>query len=204
MSIRLLIAGLLVMGLGCTGGEPPDSVQESSEPAPEESSPKAPSAEEEADEKPSEPVAEPEKAVEQTPEKKNQAKLLGFLNATKALLEREPVAELVKVRHVLLSWRQLSPAYKGKMDPRGAERTKEQANALAVKLFQELQGGAPILEMMKEHSEDPGSAAKGTSYTVTPSAGFVPPFKNASLRLKVGESVLIESIYGWHLIQRAE
>lgn len=35
---------------------------------------------------------------------------------------------------------------------------------------------------MAELSEDPGSATSGTSYGVTPDAGLVPAFKEASLR----------------------
>jgi len=205
MSVRWLITGFLIMGLGCTESELQKPAQESQELTPVEPGPEVPSVEKKAIEQASESAVEPESPpAEQSPEKQLQVKLRGFLSDTKALLNRDVQAELVKVQHVLVSWRQLSPAYKGKMDPRGAERTKEEANGFAVELFQKLQGGAPIVEMMKEHSEDPGSAAKGTAYTVTPSAGFVPPFKNASLRLKVGESVLIESLYGWHLIQRAE
>lgn len=162
---------------------------------------------EEAQAEPTTPVVkkeEPAPVPPPTPQQLRQETLRAFLGETGKILERDEQAPLVKVHHVLLSWRQLSPAYKGKMDPRGAERNKEEANTLATELFQELKEGASITALMKEHSEDPGSAEKGSTYTVTPTAGFVPPFKRVSLRLKVGEAALIESLYGWHLIQRAE
>jgi peptidyl-prolyl cis-trans isomerase D len=57
---------------------------------------------------------------------------------------------------------------------------------------------------MTELSEDPGSAKAGTSYDVTPDAALVPPFKNLSLRLKVGEVGVVKTDFGMHIIQRTE
>ena len=58
--------------------------------------------------------------------------------------------------------------------------------------------------LMAEFSEDPGSAASGESYSVTPDAELVFEFKRMSLRLNVGESGLVLSQYGWHIIKRVE
>ena len=57
---------------------------------------------------------------------------------------------------------------------------------------------------MKELSEDPGSAASGNSYDVTPDAGLVQPFKDLGLRLKVGEIGAVKTQFGIHIIQRTE
>jgi parvulin-like peptidyl-prolyl isomerase len=57
---------------------------------------------------------------------------------------------------------------------------------------------------MKELSEDPGSAASGESYDVTPTAGLVPPFKNLSLRLNKNEVGIVKTQFGIHIIQRVE
>ena len=64
--------------------------------------------------------------------------------------------------------------------------------------------GAKIEPLMKELSEDPGSAASGNSYDATPDAGLVAPFKNLSLRLKVGEVGVVKTDFGIHIIQRVE
>ena len=61
-----------------------------------------------------------------------------------------------------------------------------------------------IEPLMKELSEDPGSAKTGEGYDVTPDAGLVEPFKNLSLRLKVGEVGVVKTQFGIHIIQRVE
>ena len=39
---------------------------------------------------------------------------------------------------------------------------------------------------------------------MTPDAGLVEPFKNLSLRLKVGEVGVVKTQFGIHIIQRTE
>ena len=123
---------------------------------------------------------------------------------SQAIMGREPLTQLSKVRHLLLSWRELSPAYRGEMDPRAAARNKETANKRIGELYARVVGGEDLVAMMRVESEDPGSAATGKLYTVTPTAGLVPPFKAMGLRLKVGESGIVETIFGWHLMERVE
>ena len=57
---------------------------------------------------------------------------------------------------------------------------------------------------MAEFSEDPGSAESGQSYEVTPSAGLVFEFKRLGLRLKLHESGMVLTDFGWHVMQRVE
>ena len=64
--------------------------------------------------------------------------------------------------------------------------------------------GTKIDELMKELSEDPGSASSGQSYDVTPQAGLVEPFKNLSLRLNLNEVGVVKTDFGIHIIQRVE
>lgn len=123
---------------------------------------------------------------------------------SQAIMGREPLTQLSKVRHLLLGWRELSPAYRGEMDSRAAARNKETANKRIGELFARVVAGEDFVAMMREESEDPGSAATGKLYTVTPTAGLVPPFKAMGLRLKVGESGIVETIFGWHLMERVE
>jgi hypothetical protein len=120
------------------------------------------------------------------------------------MLAREPVTERAAVKHILVAWGELAPAYGGQIDPRAATRSREDADALALQLLAQVRAGDPIEPLMAEHSEDPGSASTGVSYTATPDASLVPPFKTLSLRLEVGETGLVLTRYGWHIIQRVE
>ena len=88
-------------------------------------------------------------------------------------------------------------------DPRGAGRTREEADALALEIAKKAATeGQDFKKLMAEYSEDPGSAKSGITYNATPEAGLVPPFKNLSLRLKVGEVGVVETAFGWHIIKR--
>ena len=120
------------------------------------------------------------------------------------ILARELVTDVSVVKHVLVAWAELAPAYGGQIDPRAATRSRAEADELATAILLEIRAGEPIEPLMTEHSEDPGSAADGTSYTATPDASLVPPFKALSLRLEVGEVGLVMTRYGWHIIQRVE
>jgi peptidyl-prolyl cis-trans isomerase D len=62
--------------------------------------------------------------------------------------------------------------------------------------------GADITKLMNERSEDPSSAISGQSYLATPDSGLVKPFLNLSLRLKVGETGVVKTQFGFHIIQR--
>ena len=64
--------------------------------------------------------------------------------------------------------------------------------------------GEKIEPIMKELSEDGGSAAAGTDYECSPTAQLVEPFKNLGLRLKVGEVGAVKTQFGIHIIQRTE
>lgn len=120
------------------------------------------------------------------------------------ILARQPVTDHAEVKHILISWKELAAAYGGHQDPRGAARTKAQADELALDLLKQVRAGADIVALMKQYSEDPGSAQGGTSYTATPDAHLVPPFKNLALRLKVGEAGLVQTVFGWHIIERVQ
>ena len=48
------------------------------------------------------------------------------------------------------------------------------------------------------------SILSGEGYDVTPDAGLVPPFKNLSLRLNVGEVGVVRTDFGIHIIQRVQ
>lgn len=116
------------------------------------------------------------------------------------ILARAPVTQKSKVKHILLGWAELN----GAGDPRGAKRTRAELEALVTKTVAALKKGAKIETLMKELSEDAGSAASGEGYDVTPDAGLVQPFKDLGLRLNVGEVGAVKTQFGIHIIQRTE
>jgi hypothetical protein len=120
------------------------------------------------------------------------------------ILARDAVTLRAKVKHILIGWRDLADNYGGNQDPRGADRSRAAADALAVKLLERVRAGEAIEPLMSEFSEDPGSSSSGIAYEVTPDAKLVFEFKRLSLRLNVGEAGLVMTEFGWHVIQRAE
>ena len=115
------------------------------------------------------------------------------------ILKREPVTQKAKVKHVLLGWTDAHTE-----DPRGTKRSRADLEKLVKATVAKLQKGDKIEPIMAELSEDPGSAKSGQSYDVTPDAGLVEPFKNLSLRLKVGEVGVVKTQFGIHIILRTE
>jgi hypothetical protein len=124
--------------------------------------------------------------------------------ASEDILARAPLTDRAEVKHVLIGWAALAPAYRGQIDPRAAARSKEEADKLAAQILDRVRSGESIEKLMAQFSEDPGSAQTGRSYAVAPDAPLVAPFKNLSLRLQPSEAGLVQSDYGWHVIQRVK
>ncbi|MCA9524261.1 MAG: peptidylprolyl isomerase [Myxococcales bacterium] len=122
---------------------------------------------------------------------------------SKEILDRKQTAEKVKVKHILVAWKGLGGPMR-RLDKRAKDRTKAEADKMVQDLMAKLKKGAKIDALMKEYSEDPGSAKSGRAYDVTPKARLVPPFKKLSLRLKKNEVGLVKTQFGWHVIQRIE
>jgi parvulin-like peptidyl-prolyl isomerase len=115
------------------------------------------------------------------------------------ILKREPTTAKAKVKHILLGWTAVHAS-----DERGTKRDRAALEKLVKETVAKLKKGDKIEPLMAELSEDPGSAKDGKDYDVSPDAQLVPPFKNLSLRLKVGEVGVVKSDFGIHIIQRTE
>jgi hypothetical protein len=124
--------------------------------------------------------------------------------AAQEILAREPPAASAEVLHVLVGWADLASAYGARMDERAKARTKAEADTLAMDVLKRARAGEDFPSLMKAHSEDWASAQTGKTYTVTPDARLVPPFRALSLRLQPGETGIVETKYGWHVIQRIQ
>jgi len=124
---------------------------------------------------------------------------------SKLVLDRTEVAAVAKVKHVLIAWSWLGSSYRRMglvLDPRAEARNEGQADELAEQLLQRCIKGEPFEALMKEYSEDEGSAQTGLIYTVDEATRMVEPFKDLSRRLKAGECGLVRSQFGWHVIKR--
>jgi len=118
------------------------------------------------------------------------------------ILAREPEAGPVYVQHVLIAWKDLFAARNGRADKRAQDRSKADADKLAKEILGKVRGNADIVKLMKEYSEDPGSKDTGKAYEITTATPFVPEFKDLALRLKMGESGVVKSQFGWHVMKR--
>src|SRR5512140_2009199 len=105
------------------------------------------------------------------------------------ILAREPLTNRAEVKHILIGWKDVGPD--GGRDARAAKRTKKDAEDQVRSLVKQLTAGADFDALMKQWSEDPGSASSGRSYTVAPDAQLVIEFKQLGLRLKVGEAGVV-------------
>jgi parvulin-like peptidyl-prolyl isomerase len=115
------------------------------------------------------------------------------------ILAREPVANEAQVKHILVSWKDLDPK-----DPRAQARSKADAENQVRSLLGQIKAGGDFDALMKQHSEDPGSAMNARAYKVSPDAQLVIEFKQLSLRLEVNEVGVVQTDFGFHIIKRVE
>ena len=115
------------------------------------------------------------------------------------ILARDPITNHASIVHILIGWNGSSDAEH--RDPRAATRTKHDAEELVRELVGKLKTGADFDALMKQYSEDPGSAT-GHSYEVSPDASLVIEFRQLGTRLRVGEIGVVQTEYGLHIMKR--
>lgn len=105
------------------------------------------------------------------------------------------------VRHILIGWDELAPAYHGQQDSRAAKRTHAEAAKLTVEVAAKLRANTALLDtLIITYSEDPGAMSE--PYTVAENTPFVAPFKNLALRLEANEIGIVTTVYGYHVMMR--
>lgn len=121
--------------------------------------------------------------------------------AIAALMAKPEVySEVITVQHVLIAFKGASKST--------VERSKEEAKALAEKVWREALAGADFKALMRDHSTDPG----GGEYAMTKAGRatqMVAGFADVSFRLEVGEIGVAaydeqKSPFGWHIIKRVK
>src|SRR5690242_9991249 len=82
------------------------------------------------------------------------------------IMARDPMANQVEVKHILIGWKSVGRDGKP-ADDRAKTREKSDAEALVKTLVAQLKANPGDFDkLMKEHSEDPGSAREARSYTI--------------------------------------
>jgi NIMA-interacting peptidyl-prolyl cis-trans isomerase 1 len=118
---------------------------------------------------------------------------------SEAMTERANEPMEVGARHVLV-------AYKGAEHARPyVTRSREEAQTLAAEVRQRLLAGEDFAEVAKANSDDAGSAALGGDLGRFRREQMVPEFSDAAFALAPGDvSEVVESAFGFHVIQRTE
>lgn len=113
--------------------------------------------------------------------------------ATK-LIETKKMPDSAKVSHILISTRD-----------QNSTNSPEEAKKLADSLFEVVKSSPSKLpELAKEFSDDPGSGAKGGDLGWNPYGRFVPSFNEATFNNEPGYIGLVESQFGYHIINVKE
>ena len=110
--------------------------------------------------------------------------------------EENPNLNSYETNHVL---------FKTKSDSGTALSDEEKANkkAQAEAVLQRVKNGEDITTIAKDLSEDTGTKDKGGSYTVYMDGQTDESYANAVKSMQVGDVVLVESSYGYHVIKLA-
>ncbi|WP_263358282.1 peptidylprolyl isomerase [Acidicapsa ligni] len=100
--------------------------------------------------------------------------------------------EQARSRHILIKF------------PGGAAKTDAEAKAKADAILKQIQGGANFADLAKKESEDTGSGAQGGELGFARHGTMVPEFDSAIFSQKIGDTQIVKSQFGYHIIQVEE
>ena len=101
-------------------------------------------------------------------------------------------------KHILFS-------YKGASNSK-VERTKSEALELANKVLADLKAGQNFEDMAKQYSDDSSNKSRGGDLGNFNKGDMVKTFEEATIALNIGETTNspVETVYGYHIIQRTQ
>jgi len=105
----------------------------------------------------------------------------------------------VRIRQIRVAWRELVKIYGKELPPAAIDRSRKDALAQIEKAREELRQGGDWNEVAARYSD----TAPVTGGIVLTRDGAIPaPLKKRAFDLEVGKTGLVETSYGWHLIER--
>jgi peptidyl-prolyl cis-trans isomerase C len=125
---------------------------------------------------------------------------IGDVAELRRLLERNQVIEAMILRHTPLEQvraRHILIATDALTDTAAIEAARVEAEGLMARLDQ----GADFAALATEHSDDEGSRINGGDLGWAPRGLFVQPFDEAVFSMARGERRLVQSQFGWHIIE---
>lgn len=110
-----------------------------------------------------------------------------------------PPPKKIGARHVLIQWMGSERA------PTSVVRSREQARAVAEEVLRRARAGEDFARLAVEYSDEPNASSRGGSLGRFGRGQMVGSFEAAAFKLGVGEiSDIVESSFGYHIIQRTE
>src|ERR1017187_1563781 len=103
------------------------------------------------------------------------------------------VPEQARSRHILI-----------KVAPGADAKTDAAAKAKAEGLLKQIEGGANFADLAKKNSDDPGSKDTGGELGFAQRGRMVPEFDNAIFTQKIGDTKIVKSQFGYHIVQVEE
>jgi len=120
----------------------------------------------------------------------SQQEIQQYYNAHKAEYQ---VPDQARGRHILI-----------KVTPGADAKTDAAAKAKALALQKQIQGGANFVDLAKKNSDDPGSKDQGGELGFAPRGKMVPEFDKALFSQKVGDTAVVKTQFGYHVLQVEE
>ena len=101
--------------------------------------------------------------------------------------------EQARARHILI-----------KVDAGADAKTDAAAKAKAEDLLKQIKGGANFADLAKKYSDDPGSKDSGGELGFSQRGRMVPEFDKAIFSQKIGDSEIVKTQFGYHIVQVEE
>ena len=98
--------------------------------------------------------------------------------------------ETATSRHILI-----------KLDPGADAKADAAAKAKAEDVLKQVQNGGNFAELAKKNSDDPGSKDNGGELGPSQRGRMVPEFDNAIFTQKIGDTKVVKSQFGYHIVQ---
>jgi len=119
-----------------------------------------------------------------------QQEIEAYYNAHKS---EYSVPEQAKARHILI-----------KLAPNADAKSDASAKSKADDILKQLEKGANFADLAKKNSDDPGSKDSGGELGFARRGMMVPEFDNAIFTQKIGDTKIIKTQYGYHIVQVEE